>query len=275
MECRLARITVHYESIGAGRPLVVLPGWPDEWRVPADYLEPLFDDRPGWRRLYLDLPGRGSTTGEPWITTNDQILEIILEVLDHVIGEERFVLAGHSAGAYLARAILRDRASRVDGLLQVVPELDTGDKGRPEQVTLVSDDALIERIEAELGPTISEQFADFFVVQSPVTYERIKTLLPSLRGADKAFLARLEATLPFEVDPPAAPFGRPALFVLGRQDSVVGYRGVLDVMEAYPRATVAILDRAGHGLPWEQEPVFRALVSEWLDRVEDETRALT
>ena len=61
MECRLDGITVHYESIGSGRPLIFLPGWPDSGRVPADYLEPVFGERPGWRRIYLDLPGRGAT----------------------------------------------------------------------------------------------------------------------------------------------------------------------------------------------------------------------
>src|SRR5689334_6493224 len=121
MECRLDRITVHYESFGDGRPLVVLPGWPDDWRVPADYLEPVLAHRPGWRRIYLDLPGRGQTKGEAWITSNDQVLDVVLAVLDAIVPGERFALAGHSAGAHLARAILHRRAADIDGLLQVVP----------------------------------------------------------------------------------------------------------------------------------------------------------
>jgi pimeloyl-ACP methyl ester carboxylesterase len=269
MECRLERITVHYESLGEGRPLVVLPGWPDEWRVPAEYLEPMFEDRSGWRRIYLDLPGRGQTPGEPWITTNDQVLEIVLEVLDRVIGRERFVLAGHSAGGYLARAVLHHRAVDIDGLLQVVPVIDPDADDAPPRVTLVRDDALMRRIEAEQGPELATQLAEFWVVQSADAYERVKAMLPSMRGADRAFLAQLEERLSFAVDPPPVPFERPALFVMGRQDSVVGYRGAFDLVDGYPRATVAVLDRAGHGLPWEQPRVFGALVAEWLDRVED------
>jgi pimeloyl-ACP methyl ester carboxylesterase len=61
---------------------------------------------------------------------------------------------------------------------------------------------------------------------------------------------------------------RPVLFVLGRQDSVVGYRTAVELMDHYPRATVAVLDRAGHILPWEQPAVFNALIRDWLDRVE-------
>ena len=134
MECHLSRITVHYESIGHGRPLVVLPGWPDDWTVPADYLEPVMRSRPGWRRIYLDLPGRGRTEGASWITTNDQFLEIVLQVLDRLIPGERFVVAGHSAGGYLARAVLHRRIALVDGLLQVVPEFpDDDDEELPDR----------------------------------------------------------------------------------------------------------------------------------------------
>jgi pimeloyl-ACP methyl ester carboxylesterase len=90
-------------------------------RVPADYVEPVFGERPGWRRIYLDLPGRGATTGEPWITTNDQVLDIVLRVIDQVVLSERFVLAGHAAGAHLARAVLRSRFGLVDGLSKSFP----------------------------------------------------------------------------------------------------------------------------------------------------------
>jgi pimeloyl-ACP methyl ester carboxylesterase len=267
MECRLARITIHYEAFGEGRPLVVLPGWPDDWRVPADYLEPIFVDRPGWRRIYLDLPGRGETKGEPWITSNDQVLEIILEVLDRIIPDERFVLAGHSAGAHLARAVLARRADLVDGLLQVVPAIPTDGDVLPERITLVADPAVAEQARAELGPDTAAQFARSLVVQTPAIYERFKELLPAFTGGDAAFLDRLDDALSH--DAPAAPFERPALFVLGRQDAVVGFRGVFRLLDSYPRATVAILDRAGHALPWEQRELFQGLVREWSSRVDE------
>jgi len=268
MECRLAGITVHYESFGDGRPLVILPGWPDDWRVPADYLEPVFDARPGWRRIYLDLPGRGTTRGESWITSNDQVLEIVLEVIDTVIPGERFAIGGHSAGGYLARAVLHRRMEAIDGLLQVVPVIDVSDDDVPAPVTLVSDPALIERIEADLGPDAAAAFAGAAVVQSADVYDRVRPLLTGEPRSDAAFLATLQESVSFEVDRLPMPFRRPALFVLGRQDAVVGFRGAFELANAYPRATMAVLDRAGHALAWEQPSVLQALVAEWLSRVE-------
>jgi hypothetical protein len=46
------------------------------------------------------------------------------------------------------------------------------------------------------------------------------------------------------------------------------------LLEHYPRATFAVLDRAGHGLPHEQVGLAGALLGEWLDRVH-EHRATT
>ena len=270
MDCRLPDITVHYETFGEGRPLIVLPGWPDDWRVPADYIEPLFQDRPGWRRIYLDLPGRGQTKGETWLTSNDQVLDIVLRVLDRIIPNERFVIAGHSAGAYLARAVLYRRVTTVDGLLQVVPVISPGDIP-PAPVTLLKNEALLARIEADLGSEAASVFARNLVVQTHDIYERFRALLPAMQGSDHAFLARLRESLSFDVDPPPVAFLGPALFLLGRQDSVVGYRTALGLMDGYLRATIAVLDRAGHALPWEQPDLFRALAREWLDRVEEST----
>ena len=269
MECRLSQITVHYESFGRGRPLVVLPGWPDDWTVPADYLEPVMRSRPGWRRIYLDLPGRGRTDGASWITTNDQVLEILLQVLDRVIPGERFVVAGHSAGGYLARAVLHRRISTVDGLLQVVPEFPDDEEELPDPGPLVADPELVERIRLELGPDLATAFASRLVVQTPEIYERFKTLVPGFSGHDSEFLAELSRSLSFDVDRLPTPFLRPALFVLGRQDRIVGYRGAFGLADQYPRATVAVLDRSGHALPWEQEDLFQALLVDWLMRVEE------
>jgi len=270
MECRLPDITVHYEVFGEGRPLIVLPGWPDDGRVPADYLEPIFQGRAGWRRIYIDLPGRGLTRGEPWITSNDDVLRIVLDVIDRIAPAERLVLAGHSAGGYLARAVLARRSSVVDGLLQVIPVIDPDESVDIDldRVTIQADPALVDRIEAELGHERAAAYVRAVAVQDVGIYERFKALLPGIDRRDQDFLDRLDDKVSFPVDPPPQPFARPALFVLGRQDAVVGYRTALDLMEHYPRATFAILDRAGHALPWEQPSIFTALVLDWLDRVE-------
>ena len=74
------------------------------------------------------------------------------------------------------------------------------------------------------------------------------------------------------MDAPSVIFGKPTLILVGRQDSMVGYHDSWKILENYPRATLAVLDQAGHNLQIEQERVFNTLVGEWLDRVEESTK---
>jgi pimeloyl-ACP methyl ester carboxylesterase len=131
----------------------------------------------------------------------------------------------------------------------------------PKRTTLVEDPALV----AELGPV-----ADLIVVQSPRVVEAVRQVLAEIQLADPSHQARLEAAGPssFEVTPPV-PFGGPTLILTARQDPIVGYRDLWDLLDTYPRATFAVLDRAGHFVPIEQDGLCHALMREWLDRVEE------
>ena len=102
--------TLHFEEHGAGRPIVFLHGWTMDHRVEmADY-EKIFAVCPGWRRIYPDLPGMGRSVAGDGIRTQDDVLQAVLAFIDRVVPQERFVLAGTSLGAYLARRGCRRRS---------------------------------------------------------------------------------------------------------------------------------------------------------------------
>jgi pimeloyl-ACP methyl ester carboxylesterase len=199
------------------------------------------------------------------------MLDVVLDVMAAVIPGERFVLAGYSYGAYLARGAMVRRPAEVDGLLMICPVILPGREERtlPPHTILVRDAALME----SLPPEHKEMFASFAVVQTEETWERTHDdVVAGLELMDVDFLSRLQSEgygLSFAVDGPTARFEKPTLVLVGRQDAVVGYRDAWTVLESYPRATFAVLDRAGHNLPIEQERAFEALVEEWLDRVEE------
>ena len=108
------------------------------------------------------------------------------------------------------------------------------------------------------------------MVQDRATLGRVQALRPLFEDAKQytAFQDRLKRTFSFPVDKLPQPFGEPALFLLGRQDHVVGYRDTWKILENFPRATYAVLDQAGHAPDVEQLQLGQALMSEWLDRVE-------
>ena len=64
-------------------------------------------------------------------------------------------------------------------------------------------------------------------------------------------------------------FDRPALILVARQDGDVGWRDAVAKFGSWPRATVAVIDAAGHEFPLpHQMPLLSALVDDWLDRLE-------
>jgi len=246
MECKVRDISINYEEIGSGRPLFMLHGGSLDHRHMQNDMEPLFTDRGGWRRIYPDLPGTGKTRSAEWITNQDHMLDVVLEFIDVVAPGQRFAVAGASYGGYLARGVVHQREGQIDGLLLTVPviEPDRGKRSLPKHQVLKEDEEFL----AALAPD-EQWLCELAVVQSLglLEYQR-DWIIPALDKADHEFIKRLEAnnTFTFDVDSLPEPFLGPSLFLTGRHDHWCGYRDTYRILENYPRATFAILDRAGH-----------------------------
>jgi pimeloyl-ACP methyl ester carboxylesterase len=273
MICELKGLPIHYELFGEGRPIIMLHGWGVDHRHMLSTMEPLFEKRHGWKRIYLDLPGHGKTPGKDWITSQDGFLDVVLDFIDAVIPGQRFVVAGASAGAYLARGVVHHRMDSLDGLLLEVPLISAYVAMRhvPSPVTLVADPALVSTLSLD----DAEGYFPFAVVQSQKVADFVHTNYTAAGEAgDQAFQAKIREhdenyAFSFDVDALPKPCPAPTLIVTGRQDSITGYRDAWEILENYPRATFAVLDRSGHFVETEQEDLFHALAGEWLDRVNE------
>jgi pimeloyl-ACP methyl ester carboxylesterase len=182
-------------------------------------------------------------------------------------------MASASFGAYLARGVVYQRGFMMDGLLMVVPTTVVEDAKRvlPRRRVIVGDASLGDR----LPPEHQQLWRDYVVVQDRAVLASIQDgLIDTPDTAAAAWLSRIRDdprnyALPFDVNALPAPFPAPALIIAGRQDNVVGYAQAWPLLEDYPRATFAVLDRAGHLLETEQPQLFAALVREWLERVRE------
>jgi pimeloyl-ACP methyl ester carboxylesterase len=272
MECDLGNIAVHYETFGEGRPIIFLHGW----HVQANHFdwslltEPFFENKNGWRRIYLDLPGMGKTPGADWITGSEDIVDLVIKFIDQLLPNQKVVLAGYSWGGYLAQGIIYKQPEIADGLCLVAPVTCARDERvLPEHTVLIENKELLK----DLEPEIVELFQNHFVVQSRELMDFVKgydQLGISTMG-DEDFMDRIyeKYICSFNVEKLPNTFDKPTLIVTGRQDSATGYQNPWGILENYPRATYAVLDRSGHGLKWEQGDLLLNLIAEWLDRVEE------
>jgi pimeloyl-ACP methyl ester carboxylesterase len=276
---RIQDLDVYTRIVGEGTPVVMVHGFGVDHRTMTGCMEPVFQARgERWQRIYFDLPGMGRTPGAEWIQNSDDMLGLVLDVIEAVIPAERFLIVGESYGGYLARAVLRASPARVAGVLLICPLVVAEDAQRdlpPQEVLCREQEALRKRSPEE------RQFLDMFLVDQRVRHciRFWREMLLGFEGGDHAFQTKIRQdpgayAFSFDVDDLLEPYRGPTLILAGRQDCLVGYRDPWRLLENYPRATFAVLDRAGHALQIEQAGLFTPLVHEWLDRVHDTERSM-
>ena len=268
LECQLSQATIKYESIGEGIPLLVIHGFSCDHHYIQNDLEPLFVERAGWQRIYIDLPGHGQSKWPEWISNEDQILDLLCEFVDQVLPGKHFVLVGESWGGAFSLGIVNRLEEKIDGLYLTVPyiNLEGGEESLPEHNVLVENPEFMDRLQADDPDWAS----DFLVVQDPGFFDRLREDIYKVAKENETQDVKWEEIFySLSNDPEQTLFDKPALILTGRQDSVVGFHKAYQLLENFPRGTFAVLDRAGHYLTLEQQNLMHGLVSEWLDRVEE------
>ncbi|CKI31947.1 2-hydroxy-6-oxo-6-phenylhexa-2%2C4-dienoate hydrolase [Streptococcus pneumoniae] len=190
---------------------------------------------------------------------------MLITFIEEIISTEKFLLVGESYGGYLAKGILAKMFERVSGLLLVCPVVVAEPEKRilPNKQVIVQDEEFLNT----LTSTEREEFCELAVIANEYTYKRFKEeIKPGLDVANYEFIERLQKNYSLTMDFQHEKYENPVLLLTGRQDISVGYQNIIEIIEEYPRATLAVLDMAGHNLQIEQPELFESLVGEWIRR---------
>lgn len=252
----MGQVALHYVEHGTGRPVLVLHGAGVDHRETEACFEVVLDGVAGLRRIYPDLPGMGRTVAPETMRSADDVLDTLLAFADEAADGAPYLLIGHSAGAYFAQAMAARRPAEVAGLALVCPLL-PGLRDVPEH-----------RAVAGSGEIGDDVFRSYFVIQTPEMLDRYERYVaPAAALVDQAALERIGER--WTLAPVhAAAYAGPTVIVAGRLDSTVGYAAAADLVDHYPHASLAVVDDTGHALPHERPELLRALLLEWLTRVE-------
>ncbi len=271
MIAELERINLNYQVFGEGKPVLIFHGYFGISDGMIEIFEPIFRDLDGWKRIYLDSPGNGKSEAPDWIESSDQVLQVVEEFIDRVVPGEDLLLAGYSYGGYLSMGLVSRRPKQIKGVLLVCPLVEPDDNKRhiPSSELRKVNLGFFDSLDAGLRGLLTSGQMGMVVVQ-PRSFERAERVYtPGHQAANAEFLNRIrEQAYSFSFDILQTQFEKPALIITGRQDNSVGYLDAWKLVERFKRASFAVLDAAGHGLPLEQEEVFASLVREWIERVE-------
>jgi pimeloyl-ACP methyl ester carboxylesterase len=231
-------------------------------------MEPVFKDNlSGFMRIYFDLPGMGKSKAGKNVRNSDDVLEVILALIERIIPDRKFLLVGESYGGFLARGLLQKMSNTVMGLLLFCPVIYPGYRAGevPEKTVLERDEAFLEALSGKER----SYFEYITIVQTGKVWNNFRdNIYDALLNQDKEFLNNvLDGAFSYDIDSQEKVFDKPSLILAGRQDTEVGYKDQLRLLDKYPRASFAILDKAGHNLQIEQEKLFVDLVTEWIERV--------
>jgi pimeloyl-ACP methyl ester carboxylesterase len=265
-------LTFDYEIIGSGKPVVMIHGFGVDREVMRGCMEPVFKNRPGWKRIYFDLPGMGKTNGAKWIKNSDDMLDVTRKLIKKLCPGEKYLVVGESYGGYICRGLVYKEPENVLGMVLICPLAVPDDSKRdvPKPLIFNRDTSLYET----LSPYEKSMFDLMAAVQTKKVWDRFnKEMMSGWKKGEYEFLAEIRKVanyaFSFNVDQLPMPFDKPSLIFTGRQDAGVGYKDIWNFLEQYPRASFVVLDMAGHALQIEQETLFNALVHELLDRIEN------
>lgn len=119
-------IPVYYNSIGQGKPIVLLHGFLESSKIWHPFLEELAAKR---QVVCVDLPGHGNTG----IFGEVHSMELMAQVVNSVLEElniARATIVGHSMGGYVSLAFAELYPEKISGLVLMnsVPVADTEEK---------------------------------------------------------------------------------------------------------------------------------------------------
>jgi len=220
MICSVRDIPVHYEEYGEGRPVLFIHGSHVDHRMMVDPFEPIFNQMQGYRRIYLDLPGTGKTPSASWIKNCDNILEVIMDFINAVIGKGNFLLAGSSYGGYISLGLTYKMGDRIDGVLLLCPQLDP----REDEI-LPSKKILYKSEEMDLETMDSDMdkfYLDMAVIVTPHTFDKWQTIIASaLQIVDIESLSNRNGWYSdnFHNEVSKQLFDKPSCILTGRQDN--------------------------------------------------------
>jgi pimeloyl-ACP methyl ester carboxylesterase len=245
-------------ELGSGRPVVLLPWFSLGADVMVAAFEPVLGDVGGLARRYVDLPGVGGSA--PVDPSTDAVVAAVVDEVERL--SEPVVLMGCSYGGYVAAAVTRRRPDLVAGLALVcsgvkivLAERTLPDVPRTTPLPWPDDVHPDTRSHLDLALATDDIAVATNLARHVETTARDDDYLADLR--------REGYQVSDEADETA--YDGPMLMLAGRQDRIGGYFDQFTAMRRYPRGTYAVVDGAGHYLPFERPDVFAGLVRTWIE----------
>ncbi len=261
MITQLNGITVAYDDVGSGVPIVFLHAFPLDRSMWAPQLGALV--RQG-RCIAADHRGFGGSTLAPPYSM-DQYADDAIALLDSLaVGPA--IVVGLSMGGYVAFALWRRHRAKVRALVladtRAGVDSDEGRDKRRRMIDVARSRGAATVAEMQVGSMVGETTRE----RRPVVVETIRSMMAAapvegIVGAQEAMLARADSTSTLET------INVPTLILVGAEDVLTPPKEARAMHEKIRGSRLEVLDQSGHICNLEQPAAFNHVVGEFVEAV--------
>jgi proline iminopeptidase len=257
---------LHYETVGAGSPCLIVHGGPGLHHGLYRTLDPLAGSR---RLIYWDHRGHGRSDPLPDGPVSMALFADDAVVLADRLGIDTFSVFGHSFGGWVAQELALRYPDRVSALILAATtpgqlgatESPDDDQGPPPPPAVMELMATRPDTDADLVALYTKLAPHF--LRGADTTQMVAALDPELVSADtmgRVFEALGQWSSVDRLDHITCP----ALLVAGRHDVFCSPQQLTRVARRIPQAQNVVFENSGHFMWLEEPDRFFPLVSEWL-----------
>lgn len=261
------RRRLHYVSQGEGQPVVVLESGLGASRVEWGLVMPAIAERT--RVVAYDRAGLGRSDRDPHRRDLERMTEDLGHLLDH-LGEERYVLAGHSLGGPIIRSYALAHPERVAALVlidQAAEDLDYYYRRGARAMALAAQSVMggLATLGAKIVPAEVRRVLALFPADMQAEALAEMTRPSEIRGTRAEFAALAEGFARLRSSTAALP-PVPITAISGalapskvekrvRPELVASHRRLV---EAQPQGRHVMAEQSGHMIPQDEPDVVVA-----------------
>src|SRR4030095_13365566 len=258
-QVQIDNINLAYTDTGAGRPIVLINGYPFNRSLWNEQVVALSGS---YRVIAPDLRGFGESDSSNEPGTMNRMAQDVAALLDH-LGVPRATLGALSMGGYVTLAFYKQFASRVRALILADTRAQADTEEAKQTRARQAEKALSEGMAGIADAMLPKLLTPETVSKRPEVVKRIRDMMLRTKpqGAAAALLGMAQRDDQTEL---LSGITLPTLIIVGREDATTPVKDSEMMHSAISGSRLVVLEGAGHVSNIEQTAAFNEELSKFL-----------
>lgn len=254
---KIDNINFAYTDTGAGRPVVLLHGYPFNRSLWNEQIAALSGS---YRVIAPDLRGFGESDSSDGPSTMNRMAQDVALLLDH-LEIPRVRIGALSMGGYVALAFYKQFASRVRALILADTRAQADTEEAKQNRAQQAEKALSEGMAGIADAMLPKLLTPETVSKRPEIVKRIRDMMLKTKpeGAAAALRGMAERD-----DQTSLKISVPTLIIVGAEDAITPVADSEKMKHAIPGSRLVVLENAGHVSNLERTEKFNEALLDFL-----------